>query len=64
MNNEHEFYIVEKMAYDLILNIDFLIKYAVTMKMVNSFVFEKEQPERTIVAITLPEIELRLEEIL
>ncbi len=49
---------------DLILNIDFLTKYAVTMKIVNSFVFEKEQPERTIAAITLPEIELRLEEIL
>ena len=37
---EHKFYI-EKMAYDLILSIDFLAKYAVTMETVNTHLCSK-----------------------
>lgn len=57
---EHEFYLVERMAYDVILETDFMAKMQIIMRCGDSYEFGREDGTITLLAIS----EARLEEVL
>lgn len=64
---EHEFYMVERMAYEVILGIDFLSRTRMSMKCDEKFSYQFEgevERGKTIATLAVSEAELRLEEIL